>query len=392
MIKFLKGPSFYLALWILYNLQGIVYGSGVLFSQLLLFMILVISLFHLCMTISIPKPPFMRGLNLLVLLFSLYGIPYLFSGIVLNIDGFNYPSYYYLKSIYSSLLPIYSFYYYSRKGTLTHRVLSIWIVVFLTVAVLQFFRYKNEALLYYESLGSSLEEVTNNQGYLFLSLIPAMLIYKNKPIFQYAGIATCLSFVVLSMKRGAILIGALLLLLFMYHNFKASSHKYRTITFMLSIVLVILGYFFIVDVMMESDYFQNRIQASLAGDSSNRSILYGTAWNYFISETNAFHSIFGYGPYGTARELGFFAHCDWLEILLGQGLIGVIVYLIFFVLFLKTINMAGKHKKTESDLALNMVFLIWIMKSIFSAGYADMSVYLTSVLGYYLARYSNPVL
>ena len=386
MIKFLKGPSFYISLWIVYNLQGILYNSGNALSQLLLFVIIALSLIHFVKSFAhLNQSPIYLGLTLLVLLFTFYGVPYLVSGEVLVIDGMRYPAYSFLKNIFASLLPIYSFYHFTKEGSLNAQVLSRWVLVFVMIAIVQYFRLQNETLAYYYSIGSSKEELVNNQGYLFVSLIPAMTLFKRRPIFQYIGLAICLLFVLMSMKRGSILIAAILFLMIIVNNIRSHSTRLRISTILLSLGVIIAGVFIINTYMLQSDLFQLRVQATLSGDTSNRDLIYKRGWDFFTEETNLFHFVFGYGAYGIARQLGGFAHNDWIEIIIGQGLVGITVYLLFFVSFLKTIKIS-KKRSVDINLMLKLVFMLWFLRSIFSAGYADMSIYVTSVLGFAIAN------
>lgn len=66
---------------------------------------------------------------MLMLLFTVYGFILVLMGpstLYYPISGISMPAYNYIKSIYLSLLPIYPFYYYTKKGYLTAEHLRIW--------------------------------------------------------------------------------------------------------------------------------------------------------------------------------------------------------------------------------------------------------------------------
>ena len=143
-------------------------------------------------------PPYIKGLNLLVLMFSIYGFAHIINNpsvVHYAVSGVSMASYNYIKSIYLSILPIYAFYYFSLKGYLTAERLRWWAVVFCISCVISYYIYMQQAMEALLARGSSREEITNNAGYLFLSLIPIWVVYRRKPLLQYAGLAFCMAFI-----------------------------------------------------------------------------------------------------------------------------------------------------------------------------------------------------
>ena len=132
-----------------------------------------------------------------------------------------------------------------------------------------------------KSVGSSAEEITNNAGYLFLSLIPIWVLFRKKPLLQYAGLAFCMSFILMGMKRGAILIGGVVVLYLIWQIIKNARGKQRVIVILLTAVLAVAGVYFVIDMMTSSDYFLQRLEATKEGNSSGRDSLYSFFWTYF---------------------------------------------------------------------------------------------------------------
>lgn len=374
--------NFYVLIWCIYNLQGILYNSGSSVSQLLLLLILAISCYHYYIVNRMYETPlFLRGLNALLLLFTFYGLLHLLFGETYVVGDEDYPPYVYLKSIWSSLLPIYSFYFFTRHGYLNIHTFQRWCIVLVLVALAQYYRIQQESITKALLLGSDRTEFTNNSGYLFLSLIPSMLLFYKKPILQYIGVGICFVMIVLAMKRGVMLIASIVILLFLRDSLKGKNNT--TLYLVLIAGALVLGYEFVEKMIQNSEYFGMRIQSTLDHDSSGRDELYSFFWNHFLNGENLFEQLFGLGAWGTVKIGPNFAHNDWLELLINQGFLGVCVYLFYWNRFYRTVK--SKNLSKVSHMAITMIFIICFMKTLFSAGYADMTLYSNSILGFALA-------
>lgn len=383
--------DWFIVAWVLYYLQGIVYPEGGVISLALLGVNLIIS--AIC-AIKIwhwkDNPIYFRGFNLLVLLFTIYGLAYM----LLNPSSVHYAlsdrtlrPFGYIKTIYQSLLPIYPFYYYARKGDLTKERLQRWGVVLLVSVTLSYFRMQQEALQALVERGSSREEITNNTGYLFLSCIPLLVLYRSKPLLQFAALAFVMAFVVMGMKRGAIAIGAVVSTYFMLQTIKNSRGYKRFLFIFLSLAICVGAVFFFLYQMTTSEYMIQRIQATLEGNSSGRDSLYSFFWTYFTERADALQYLIGRGANGTLEIYYNVAHNDWLEIAVNQGLLGVIVYAVYWNCFYKTWKRASN---IDAKTILAISLLIFFAQTLFSMSYGDMTYVSTSVLGYALATYKNP--
>lgn len=386
-IKNLSRCDFFLLAWVLYYLQGIVYPEGGIISLAILGANLLIS--AICMFKVMQwrdKPIYFKGLNMLMLLFTIYGFMLVLlspSTLYYPISGTSMKSYNYIKSIYLSLLPIYPFYYYTKKGFLTAERLRIWGVIFLASVTLSYIRMQREAL---EALIDA-DETTNNSGYLFLSCLPLLVLYRKKPLIQFACLAFVIAFIVMGMKRGAIVIGLVCAIYFMLQSIRNSKGKTRISFILLSIGICICAFFFFTHEMTTSDYMMKRIDDTLAGNSSGRDNLYSFFWKYFTEQADFIHYLIGRGANGTLEIYYNYAHNDWLEIAVNQGILGVVVYAFYWLCFYKTWKQAT-NIDTKTILALTA--LIFFAKTMFSMSYADMSYVSTSVLGYALATLNRP--
>lgn len=383
--------DWFIIVWVLYYLQGVLYSSGGAISTGLLGINLLVSIYCAIKIWQIPNnPPYIKGLNILVLMFSIYGFYLILmnpSTVYYSMSGMSMAGYNYIKSIYLSILPIYAFYYFSLKGYLTAERLRWWAVVFCISCVLSYYIYMQRAMEMLLARGSSAEETTNNAGYLFLSLIPVWVLFRKKPLLQYAGLAFCLAFILMGMKRGAILIGGVVVLYLIWQLIRNSSGKQRVIVILFTAALAVAGVYFVIDMMTSSDYFMQRLEATKEGNSSGRDSLYSFFWTYFTEKADAIQYLFGRGANGTLEIYYNYAHNDWLEIAVNQGLLGIAVYAVYWKQFYSTWR---QSTNIEAKTILALVGIIYFAKTLFSMSYGDMTYVCTSVLGYALATYKKP--
>ena len=383
--------DWFIIVWVLYYLQGVLYPTGGAISTGLLGINLLVSFICAIKIWQMPhNSPYIKGLNLLVLMFSVYGFALILnnpSTVHYSLSGMSMQSYNYIKSIYLSILPIYAFYYFSLKGYLTAERLRWWAVVFCISCVVSYYIYKQQALVSLMEIGSSAEEITNNTGYLFLSLIPIWTLFRKNPVLQYVGLAICMVFIMLGMKRGAIAIGGVVVFYLIWQIIRNAKGKQKFIIMLLTAALGVVGVYFVIDMMSSSDYFLQRIEATKEGNSSGRDNLYSFFWTYFTEKAEILHYLFGRGANGTLEIYYKYAHNDWLEIAVNQGLLGIAIYAIYWKKFYSTWR---QSTNIEAKTILALVGNIYFAKTIFSMSYGDMTYVCTSVLGYALATYKNP--
>lgn len=386
-MKFFKNPcNIYFSLWCLYLLQGTLYESGSIISQSILMLILLISLKDVYSVNRLSNlPVFFKGLNALFLMFTVYGL------LLFVTDGWTYKrkigievlSMNYLRTIYYSILPVYSCYLYAMKGYLNEQMYKKWVIVLVVIAITEFFRIQREQLEYYMNAGSDRTEFTNNIGYMILLLTPCAFIYKGNSKMQLFIYGICVLFIILAMKRGAILI--LAVAMFMYVNEKAKLvNRQKRFVFLIVLLILFAGlYGFIEEMLHTSEYFQERISDTLEGNSSGRDEIYSGLWHHFINEANPFQMIFGMGAEGTVKVFRIWAHNDWLEILTNQGVFGVFIFIFYWMMFRLTYK--NKRYSEEAKFALKYLFVIFFLRTLFSMSISDMNIYSSSMLGYALA-------
>lgn len=371
--------------WCVYTSQGILFPKGTLFTQLLLIVLLLVSFYH-CFIVNTryKLPPYFWGLNVLLIMFFIYGIYLMIGGYnpadySKPVDSFNY-----LKGILISLMPIYSFYVLSKENLLTEKKIQAWVVVFFILAIGNYYQNERELLLKAMMLHSSQEEFTNNSGYLFVTLMAACIFFSNRKIIQYAMLAVCILFIIMAMKRGAILVGCICLLYYLWHSLRSSSFKGKVTVFILAMLLCLFAFYIVQDKMNNSPYFQKRVENTFEGNGSGRDVLYGTFANYFWNDATPLQFIFGSGANATLKISTNYAHNDWLEIAINQGLLGILLYLLYWICFAKTAF--NKNLPSDARLCLQLSFISYFLETFFSMSYGSMPVCGTFLLGYSLAQ------
>ncbi len=373
-IKTITSCDIFVGIWALYNLQGVLYPSGAINQVLQFIMILFGIIATIRCLLHRYKPSILKVTLCLTFMYTLYGI-----SIIIFDDGITAVSNsYYLKSSYNSLLPIFLFYYYSERGILTDDRIRRYFILFILISTIVFFSFG-------QALASELnkDEVTNNMGYRFVSLIPMVYFYYRKPIIQYILMLVCLFFIVLGMKRGAILVGASALIIFMVNGITESDKKRRIISILLSIMFIIISITYIKYMINNSPYFSQRIEQTKSGDASNRESIYGSIWKASLEEDNIFKICFGHGANATVRQCGTFAHQDWLETLYNNGLMGCIILASFYLILLRTIVRNRRCLPSQYLFCFLSLLVISFLTTLFSMSIQDMNISQSMLIGYF---------
>ena len=99
-----------------------------------------------------------------------------------------------------------------------------------------------------------------------------------------------------------------------------------------------------------------------------RNIAYTMLFDHWNNEQDPIKFFFGNGTAQTVNIWGNFAHNDWLELLIDNGLSGGCIYLALFILTYIKIY------RSELDFSKKIVcysaFIIWLCQSIYSMGYS----------------------
>ena len=323
-------------------------------------------------------PQYFHAVNVIIIWFSIYGIiPIIVGGDVYSEHGTLSPGSYVI-GILRSFLPMYAFYYFAKCGFLNDSVMKIWFAVLLLV-----FIYFNLSFSAIKMLDSNRDGFTNNLGYLFVSLIPFIYFF-NKKIFQIGLLLFLMAFVIFSMKRGAILVGILATFLYIFWTFKNTKGYQWCFAIILFVIIGFVAAHYLEAFYADNAYFQMRVDSTLEGDSSSRDQISSSLLNWYVYKANIFQQLFGAGADATLSIYGIFAHNDWLEILIDQGVVGVILYLWYWSVFYK--NNKRFSKGTPEYMILTTVLVSCFSRCFFSMSYNVIPVSTSLLMGYCLAQ------
>ncbi len=376
----------YISVWIIHLVNGFFgfYTDAV--SVSVLFFLYAWSLYYFYIALKYYRlPSLLKAWSALFVLFTIYAIVRMINpmGHSYNV-GFEINSRMFLMEHWTSMLPIYPFYVFSKQGQLNENNIKRWTIVFVGVAIVRY--YYGQALVI-PKLSRFADKLafTNNQGYFVAMVLPLMYFWRKKPIIQYTGIALLMAFVLLAVKRGAIIVGLLSVLIQLFSSFKQlkQTNNFRSIIIFVAIVAFsIVGYYYITYLFLTNDYFSFRWESSLEGDSSNRNDIYSSMLNAFVG-FNPLSMIFGKGADGTILLFRTQAHNDWIEILIDMGIVGFSFFVNFWI---RAFDLVRKTLDKESKQLFFMVIIMLFVRTLFSMSINDINITSNLILGYCLAN------
>jgi len=266
-----------------------------------------------------------------------------------------------------AFLSFYVFYYLAYKGYLQQshiHNMAVILLIFYTYVTYNGIGYRTE--MYGEYFLRA-----DNTGYNLLFLIPifAMNFISKKNIFM-----ALFSFllIALSFKRGAMLLGAIVLILMLIqllNIYRRANENKKEIAFAFILIIAISIYGISEYWSILSYRFTN--DPTLSG----RTNFYDWIYDGWLNSTWLNH-LFGFGLYQVIEFLGnvyyipIYAHSDWLELLYDHGILGITVYsIICITLFINK----NKVKLYAPNLYFPylMTLMIFFIKSIYSGIYIN---------------------
>lgn len=219
----------------------------------------------------------------------------------------------------------------------------------------------------------------HNIGYSFVILTPlALFAYKDNKWIGVILVILLTLLVILSAKRGAILVQGIAVLLF---TFKGPYSFGRKNTALMAIV-VFFALFLILTSMLELEVSPFSRFNQTGG--SGRDVIYANIYNGILDSSYG-QLIYGHGFYATmdfnrmlsSNHIAQQAHNDWLEVTYDFGLIGLIGYLLVFVGLCKVTT----HSDKPFSRLLMILIAIFIIKSFISMVFADKGslIYYTTI-------------
>lgn len=370
----------YIILWIVYNLQDILMLKG-LIAQFIFVALMAMS-FYACYEVNnhYRVSPYIKWLNIMLTVLTLYGAALMVGGEAVHKGRFLHKvvsNYSYLQGIYISVMPIYAFYYYTLKRQLVPQNIIVVFLLLFSFSVVSYYQQYFKV-----SYSSGKDDIVNNIGFLFVPLIPMLSIVKMKSIWKYSLALLSFGFIMLSMKRGAILTGGVMLILFLKHNLVVRTKTQIASTLVLLATAIFIIYRFVMSLYTTNVFFHKRFELTLGGYSSGRDKLYTFFWHYFTEKTSALEFLFGHGANGTVTLYGQYAHNDWLEFAINQGLLGIIMYVVYWC----ALSWEWKYcPNTNVRQSLGDTIIAYFLISFFSMSYTSMPLTASLCIGYCLA-------
>ena len=368
-------------------LTGSIVSSGSLVSLFVTLMLYVYTLYFLYRGYKeCSYPKVLKFFSVFVFILAIGGLYLTLTGELAHSphSDFTFNGVGYLRETSLSVLPVFVFYYFAYKGTLSKETLSIWVPIIFLVVVFVFYTKRQDQLAYIQTLAVEREGVVSNASYLILALMPTIPFLKGPHILKIAAIVLCLSLTILGMKRGAILITSLITVYYLYYYLRYTSRSSKITVLILTGFVGYFGLKYLVEFYNSSTYFQERFSNTVGGDLNGRDVIFDNFLLYFTTKANLIQLILGNGAYGALRVIGNMAHNDWVEILVSNGIIGLVSYLLFFISFVNGIKRIGEP--SSEVLSLIAVFLILLGKTFFSMSYTDIDFYVSMIWGYSLCN------
>lgn len=307
--------------------------------------------------------------------------------LLLNIVGFIFTAEYTNRKDYGMFLGIlvtfltfYPFYYFSRLGLLTSKKL-IWFFIALIPIVIYGFYSTQAEIISSRTNGNS--NVVNNMAYFFVRLMPFVFLIRKHKMFSIISMMVLMIFVIKGSKRGALIIGAITLLMYFYSLLKTHDKRKRIQGYMMVFPAIVILGFSAYRFVTENQFLINRLSDMTEGDASERDVLYSVIFHSWFSIQNFDNFLFGYG-FGGSRMItgGLFAHNDWLEIVSNFGLLGGGLYLILmFAGFKFSLN---KKLKLDKKILMRTIMVAWFCTSLISMWYMNIQGYTNTILLAYL--------
>lgn len=201
---------------------------------------------------------------------------------------------------------------------------SHFVILFIPIFAYLFWTVKE-----YFLMNSDVDTAMTTVAYYSLMLLPFALLIHNK-LIKFTLILIILATVLLSVKRTAFLALVLSLIVSFFVEIKVNNKKNVSILYVIAASFLL--YFFLVFFVEEMGLsLFNRLASIKEDQGSGRMEIWVTTWN-MILDSNFLTFVFGHGYdmvyWNTPFQMS--AHTDILEVIYDYGIIGVIIYALFY--------------------------------------------------------------
>lgn len=137
---------------------------------------------------------------------------------------------------------------------------------------------------------------------------------------------------------------------------------------------------------------QYRLGKTIEGDMSARDEMYPEFLEFYFQNATVTEYLLGYGADGTLKNVGEFAHQDWIETLMNQGFLGVFLLLNYWwALFMAAYRSYVKRYVNITNI-IALFLIIYFTKTMVSMSINDMTIFSTSALAYALAAMDDALI
>lgn len=221
----------------------------------------------------------------------------------------------------------------------------------------------------------------NNVAYTLIC-VSLLVMSSSKLKRDYFLLVGLVFLVVLGAKRGAILSLVVVITCYIYYRyFKKGGKK------ILLIPIIVASFYYIGNYIYSTDEnLQLKAEATAAGDTSGREYINEILWVHWLNSSTK-DQIFGYQFAGSVGLLEMDSHNDWLELLTGQGVIGVVLYA-FILLYWFRLYLTNREYLTNNEkFVITGGLLMWVLKSTVSQTlYGEDAFIFIIALGYLLGQ------
>lgn len=338
-------------------------------------------------------PVYFKFLFLFVFVLCIYGVALVLIGddIFWIHTGNFLRKYLYILWLISALVSVVPVYVFTCSGWLDEKKMRMLFILFFAVSIYAFYGALELQIQYAILMDAVQDEYTVTSVYSFLSILPLLILFKKKPLLQFAFLSVILVYLVLSAKRGAIMLGGVSTIILLISMYAKDSVGKKIIMMLVSIAFFVMSYIFINYQMETSPYFASKVERTFEGYSSGRDKYAQVIWEYYKNSTNTREFFLGIGAQGTLSVNENFAHNDWLAILLEQGWLGIFFFILYWIGFVVT--WLKSRINYEAFVVIGLLLFIGFGKTIFSMYYLPISPemmtssgFFAIALGFYLGK------
>lgn len=383
----------YLFLWALMAFFPYVYFSTKMYTALLCVFSVTSVICSLYAVLNYKQPIFVKFLFVFVFILAIYGghAAILGEDLYWQSSAVVIKKYEYILWLLTSLLSPIPIYVFTCKGMIQEKEMKFFFFIMFVSCIYAFYVFSQEKMLEVAVLELEESEFTVTCVYSFLSVLPCIMLFRNKLPLQFIIICAVLTFCILGIKRGPVFLCIACTLFFVWNTLGQVSAKKKIIILLILLGIAYGAYEFILYQIETSRYFALRVEQTLDGDTSDRDVYGMNILDYFAHSTSTIEFLIGIGANRTLVANNSFAHNDWLGILLEQGIVGLVLYLLYWCGFIAS-WLKSKCRK-DSFVALGMLLIIGLGKSLFSMYYlpvtAEMIIssgFFAIALGFFLAK------